>query len=169
VQAQPPSSVIEPSSSPAIQDLAFDKAILPDPTLSASSSAFSHPVRIIIPRLTIDLPVVQAPLVNGHWALSETSASHGIGSASPGEAGNIVIFAHARPSLFYSLKIIRPQDTVYLHTSSRWFAYRVATISEVFPDQIEVISPTTTETLTLFTCSGFADSKRLIVTALPHN
>ena len=46
-----------------------------------------------------------------------------------------------------------------------WFNYTVSEIKEVIPSQIEVIAPTPDETLTLYTCSGFGDSMRLIVIA----
>lgn len=125
------------------------------------------PQRIIIPQLSIDLPVHEANIVNGYWETSETTASHGLGSAYPGQNGNIVIFAHARDGLFAPLKNITPGTTVYVLTNDRWHEYRITTIRTVLPDETEVIEPTEAETLTLFTCTGFLDTKRLVVTALP--
>ena len=49
--------------------------------------------------------------------------------------------------------------------TSSWYSYEVVDIKEVYPNQTEVIEETDDETLTLYTCSGFADSKRLIVVA----
>lgn len=124
-------------------------------------------VRIIIPNVGIDLPIVEAPVVNGYWELSETKASHGEGSANPGEKGNMVIFAHARPQLFLSLKDAKKGNTIYVLSKKGWEKYRINVIKAVYPNQTEVIKPTKTETLTLFTCSGFLDEKRLIVQAKP--
>lgn len=125
------------------------------------------PLRIVIPSLGIDLPVVEAKIMNGFWEVSETSASHGAGSAYPGEVGNMVIFAHARKGLFLPLRDIKRREVIYVLTNSGWHRYRVEKTHEVTPEQVEVIQPTEEETLTLFTCTGFADSKRLIVSALP--
>lgn len=126
------------------------------------------PFRILVPGIFVDLPIVEAKVVNGFWELSENSASHGIGSANPGENGNIIIFAHARTGLFYNLKDLKNDAPVYLLTKDRWYRYRVREIKSVYPNQVETIAPTTDETLTLYTCSGFLDEKRLLVIAKPE-
>jgi len=54
---------------------------------------------------------------------------------------------------------------IYVLTKNEWFSYEVSDVKEVLPNQTEVIKPTDDERLTLYTCSGFADTKRLIVTA----
>jgi LPXTG-site transpeptidase (sortase) family protein len=139
-----------------------------DPKLLEGRELTQPPLRVIIPSLSLDLSIIEAAVVNGYWELSETTASHGVGSANPGENGNIVVFAHARQGLFLPLRNIKTEDTIYLLTRDRWHRYEVREIKEVAPDQVEVIAPTPSETLTLYTCSGFLDSKRLIVTAKPN-
>lgn len=125
-----------------------------------------YPVKIIVPGAKIDLVVKPARVIGGVWEINDNAANFGIGSALPGEKGNSVIFAHAKPNLFSSLKRIKPDDMISIQTKDgNWYAYKAVEKKEVGPDQVEVISQTKDETLTLFTCSGFADSKRLIVTA----
>lgn len=136
--------------------------------LLSSKKIEDSPVRILIPKADIDLPVVDAKIVNGYWELSETTASYGLGSGHPGEKGNTVIFAHAREGLFYNLKDVKTGDTIYVFTKDEWFKYKVNKITQVFPNQTEVIKPTKNETLTLYTCSGFSDEKRLIIQAIPQ-
>lgn len=121
------------------------------------------PLRIIIPRIHLDVPIVESLVVDGSWVVSENSANHGLGSAYPGQKGNMVIFAHARENLFLPLRDILPSDEIYVLTDKSWYIYKVAYITYVFPEQTEVINPTKEEQLTLFTCSGFDDEKRLIV------
>lgn len=123
------------------------------------------PKKIIIPSLLIDLPVEPAMIAGDTWELSEDTASFGLGSTPLGKVGNTVIFAHSKRHLFGPLRNIKKGDKVYVLTQDNWFAYEVKEIKTVLPSQIEVIAPTPDETLTLYTCSGFADSKRLIVTA----
>ena len=48
-----------------------------------------------------------------------------------------------------------------------WYKYKVNKITAVYPNQTQVIMPTKRETLTLYTCTGFYDEKRLIITAVP--
>jgi len=124
--------------------------------------------RIIIPDLSIDLEVTPSKLINGYWETSETTASHGLGSKNPGESGNIVIFAHAREGLFLDIRGIEKDSVVYVLTKDKWHRYKVTETSEVLPTETRVVAPTESEELTLFTCSGFFDEKRLIVKALPH-
>lgn len=135
--------------------------------LEAKEVEGSLPIRVIIPRLGINLAVTPAKVVDGVWEIPEKTAAFGLGSAPPAVTGNSVIFAHARKGLFYPLRDIKENDEVYVLTNNQWFAYRVRKIEEVLPNQVEVIAPTPDRTLTLYTCSSFADSKRLVVVAKP--
>lgn len=121
------------------------------------------PQKIIIPKLSIDLAVRKAEVENGYWEVFEDSAGWGSGSGLPGETGNQVIFAHAREGLFSPLRSIKVGMIIYVMTYNDWYSYKVSEIKEVFPQQTEVIGSTEDETLTLYTCSGFSDSKRLII------
>jgi LPXTG-site transpeptidase (sortase) family protein len=137
--------------------------------LYSSKIAVDNPVRILIPKRDIDLKVVDARIINGYWELSESTASYGLGSGTPGTKSNTVIFAHARTGLFYNLKDVQINDVIYVFTKNNWYRYKVNKITAVFPNQTEVIKPTKNEVLTLYTCTGFYDEKRLIVTAIPYN
>lgn len=123
------------------------------------------PQRIIIPNLGVDLEVKKAEIIGGFWEVFADTAAWGVGSGLPGEAGNQVIFAHAREGLFLPLQSIEVGQRVYVLNNDSWYEYEVSEIKEVYPNQVEVIAPTEDETLTLYTCSGFQDTKRLIVTA----
>lgn len=138
-----------------------------DPGLLSLLEPSQPPSRIVVPSRGIDLSVVEAKVVGGYWELSERTASHGVGSANPGEKGNTVIFAHARAGLFLPLREVKTGEAIYILTKDRWFSYKVAETKLVDPKDVEVIKPTDDETLTLFTCSGFMDTKRLIVVAKP--
>lgn len=143
---------------PIIADKAFEK-----------ESKESNIRGIIIPKLDIDLSVMPSKINNGYWEVSETSASHGEGSANPGENGNVVVFAHARDGLFLNLRNIKKDDEVYVLTDDKKYKYIVSETTSVYPNDITTVAPTDSEVLTLFTCSGFFDEKRLIVKAIPQN
>ena len=138
-----------------------------DQQLLSETVTGHSPLRMIIPKLQMDVPVVEARVVNGYWELSEVAASFGVGSAYPGQTGNTVIFAHARERLFLPLRQAEPDMIVYVLTDTVWHRYKISNVQLVNPDQVEVIAPSQDERLTLYTCSGFLDSKRLIVTATP--
>lgn len=123
------------------------------------------PKRVIMPQLGIDVATDPAKIVNGKWEVYEKVGSYGLGSGVPGSTGNTVVFAHAREGLFLPLKSVKKDMTIYVLTNKEWYQYKVDEIKEVFPHDVSVIKPTDDETLTLYTCTGFADSKRLIVSA----
>ena len=123
------------------------------------------PKKIIIPDLSIDLDIERSKIINGYWQVHEESAGWGEGSGIPGEKGNQVVFAHAREGLFLPIKDIEKGMIVYIFTESNWYSYQVIEIKQVYPTQTQVIAPSEHEILTLYTCSGFNDSKRLIVVA----
>lgn len=136
--------------------------------LLESEIVLNIPDRILIPKSNIDLKVIPSRIVNGYWELSEDTASYGLGSGTPDAKSNTVIFAHAREGLFYNLKNVKIGEIVYVFSKDKWFRYKINKITTVYPNEIQVIQPTKNETLTLYTCSGFYDEKRLIVTALPQ-
>jgi LPXTG-site transpeptidase (sortase) family protein len=140
-----------------------------NPNLVSFEKSQDVPVRVVIPNAKIDDSIVVAKIINGYWELSENTASYGQGSGLPGQKGNTVVFAHARPGLFYNLKDVKINDEVYLFTKDKWFKYKVNKITAVYPNQVQIIAPTKNETLTLYTCTGFYDEKRLIVRALQEN
>jgi LPXTG-site transpeptidase (sortase) family protein len=149
---------------------AIDNSFINEPVQvqGFQEGAYSYensPQRIIIPSVSVDIEVKNAKIVKGYWEVFSDSAGWGEGSGLPGQAGNQVIFAHARKGLFLPLKNIGLGAKIYVLAPNGWFSYDVKEIKEVYPNQIEVIKPTEDETLTLYTCSGFNDAKRLIVTA----
>lgn len=123
------------------------------------------PVKIVIPALSINLEIAKAKVVRGYWEVFSDKASWGEGSGIPGAVGNQVIFAHALEGLFLPLKDIDKEMEILVFTKEKWYLYKAVEIKEIFPNQTEVIAPTDDETLTLYTCSGFKDRKRLVVVA----
>lgn len=130
-----------------------------------ASDESQFPQRILIPEIQTDLNVQSAKLVNGYWEVFNDKAGWGEGTGVPGKNGNQVIFAHARDGLFGNLKYSEIGMKIYVFSKENWYSYEITEIKEVTPDQTEVIEPSDNEMLTLYTCSGFADSKRLIVMA----
>lgn len=145
------------------EPVTVDKSLLN--ALKAKDKTKVPPARLIIPSLDIDLPVKESKVINGFWEVFADSAGFGLGSAYPDEVGNQVIFAHARKGLFLPLKNAKLGQIIYVLTKDKWYSYKAVEIKEVLPTQVEVIAPTIDTTLTLYTCSGFSDSKRLIVRA----
>jgi len=126
------------------------------------------PNQLTIPDLQIDIPIVSAHIVDGIWETSHASVSFLAQSATPGESGNIVMYGHNKVGILANLKKAKMGQTIYITTSDRLLhTYQIQEIITVNPDQIELVQPTTTEILTIYTCTGFLDSKRLVIKARP--
>ncbi len=126
------------------------------------------PTQVQILSQGIDLPIVESLVVNNQWQINPSGASHLVGSANPGEGGNIVIYGHNLERIFGKIRSLKVGETIVLSTKSgHQFRYVVKETSEVTPKQVEIIAPTSFEVLTLYTCTGLFDSKRFVVKALP--
>jgi sortase A len=86
----------------------------------------------------------------------------------PWELGNSALAAH-RDGLFRPLRRIRLGDEIRVRTAHGDFTYRVRDTKIVAPDDLSVLAPTETPTLTLITCYPFnfvgSAPKRFIVHA----
>jgi len=77
-----------------------------------------------------------------------------VGTARPGEAGNIGIAGH-RDGFFRGLKDIVAGDTMELETPEQRATYIVDKIQIVTPEQVEVLRPRAAPAITLVTCYPF--------------
>jgi LPXTG-site transpeptidase (sortase) family protein len=147
------------------QALTLSQEIVADFSTTESDAAL--PVSISIPNL-IDVGIELGGYDDGQWALSATQASYLTQSARPGRGGNIVVYGHNQASILGNLRRIQLGDEILVKTDDGLqHRYRVNRLVEVNPDQVEYIEPTNYEVLTLYTCSGFMDRRRLIVQAIP--
>ena len=138
----------------------------PSPASSPSPGA-SVAKRIRIPRLKIDLPIVEGDGIDAPL----DSAAHFPGTSWPGGGSNIYIYAHARKGLFINLWDARKGDKVYLDTvDGRTVTYVVDEIRPKTPwNAVELLQPTDEELLTLQTSTSYtATAPRFVVIALPR-
>lgn len=125
------------------------------------------PTHIFI-RWFIDVDIEPLAFSNGQWAVSDTKATYLIQSARPGEPGNIIIYGHNKREIMGNIRALKGGERITVQTSDgKTRYYIVKTLKEVDPSDISLLAPTKIETLTLYTCSGFWDSKRFIVQAIP--
>jgi len=126
----------------------------------------SLPSMISVPSQQLTLPISEAKIVEGIWETSQTTVTHLDVSARPGEDGNIVLYGHNTRQIFGSLVTATPGEVVVVSASDgRQYTYEIETVKVVKPEEISAVLPTSYEKLTLYTCTGWLDSKRLIVEA----
>jgi sortase A len=144
---------------PLVQSLAN----MPVPTPSIEQA-----VRIEVPAIKLDAPVVQG---DGWEQLKKGVAQH-IGSANPGQDGNVVLSAHndVYGELFRHLDRLQPGDLVKLYTQQRAYEYLVDRTQIVEPTTVEVMAATGAPTVTLISCYPYlVDKQRIVVFARLQN
>ena len=118
-------------------------------------------IRIQIPALNVDAPIVQGD----GWEQLKKGVGQHIGSANPGQNGNVVLSAHddVYGQLFRYLDQLAPGDRILLYTQQRQYIYVVTGTVIVEPTQVEVMSPTADPTITLISCYPYLVNKQRIV------
>lgn len=110
-----------------------------------------------------------APVVEGDgWEQLKKGVGHHIGSANPGQDGNMVLSAHndIYGELFRHLDRLSPGDEIILTTATREYTYRVTGMQVVQPTEVDVMKPTDEATVTLISCYPYlVDNKRIVVFA----
>lgn len=134
------------------------------------------PTALAIPRLGIDVPVTEVTSVvderGWHWPVPSEAAAHLVGTANPGEPGNIAITGHVDtergPGIFWKLLDVRPGDEITVWSALGSFTYRVTDVRVVPQDDRSVLQQTPREVLTLLTCVPDGRyTQRLVVRAEP--
>jgi sortase A len=132
------------------------------------------PVRVQIPRLNID----QAVVYGDDWEALKLGVGHHVGSANPGERGNVVLSAHndIYGSIFQHLDRLQPGDEITVYTWTKAYTYVVQPQEErgvvkgyrvVLPTDVWVLQPVGDQArLTLISCYPYrVNTKRIVVFA----
>jgi sortase A len=106
--------------------------------------------RLEIPRLHMSVIVMEG---DDDETLAR-AVGHMRGTAFPGESGNAVLAGH-RDTFFRPLKNLREGDEIRMVTTRGAFSYRVSGTEIVGPNDVSVLDPTPTRSLTLVTCYPF--------------
>jgi len=144
---------------PMVQSLANQ----PVPT-----SAPDQAIRIQIPAINIDAPVIQGD----GWEQLKKGVGQNISSTNPGQNGNVILSAHndVYGELFRYLDKLAPGDQVILYTQQRQYVYVVDRTAIVEPTAVEVMASTGSPTVTLISCYPYlVDKERIVVFARLQN
>lgn len=125
----------------------------------------SPPTSISIPDVNLNLPVSAATIVNNQWTLYDDRVSWLTTSKMPGE-GNVILFAHNKSNLFGNLKKVETGAEITVQSRDKKYSYLVTEKRKVTPNDVGAVL-SNKDQLTLYTCDGSFDQKRLIVIAVP--
>jgi len=146
-----------------LQPMVQSLANLPVPTAAPDQA-----IRLQIPAINIDAPVVQGD----GWEQLKKGVGQSIGSVNPGQNGNMILSAHndVYGELFRYLDKLVPGDQVILYTQQRQYVYVVDRTAIVEPTAVEVMASTGSATATLISCYPYlVDKQRIVVFARLQN
>jgi sortase A len=132
-------------------------AAIPVPTPGPRS-----PTRIVIPSIKLDWPVVQGD----GWEELKQGIGHHIGSANPGERGNLVLSGHndVYGEPFRELERLEMGQQVVVYAGTNAFRYTIKARRVVLPSDLSVLASSNFPTITLITCTPYrVDTHRLIL------
>lgn len=121
-------------------------------------------VQLVISAIDVNAPVVQGD----GWEQLKKGVGQHIGTADPGQPGNLVLSAHNDifGQIFRRLDELAPGDEIQIHTASQVFVYVVTGYQLVEPTAVSVMAPTAHPTLTLISCYPYlVDNQRIVVSA----
>ena len=152
----------------------FNEAEIPEHLRPLVQSIASLPVPTQSPQqaIGIEIPAIGVPyttVVQGDsWDQLKKGVGQHVGSANPGENGNVVLSGHddIYGEVFKRLDELRPGDQVILWTAQQRYVYIVDSTLIVAPTQVEVMNSTSDSMVTLISCYPYmVDNKRIVVFA----
>ncbi len=162
-----PAGTARPVSSPARPDLQ-------EGSVAAAALRTPGPTVLQIPVIGLDATVesISSSLDGDRWTwlVPVQTAAHHMGTAHPGEPGNIVISGHVSTEggsgVFVNLSQVQVGDKILLRSSGGEFTYQVVSTTVVPEEDTSVLHQGLYERVTLLTCVSdgvFLD--RLVVRA----
>jgi LPXTG-site transpeptidase (sortase) family protein len=123
-------------------------------------------IKLVIPKLGVNLPIVGVPLVDGEWNTSWLFRQAGYleGTAFPTLPGNTVIAGHlydfnGKAGPFAELSRLRFGDKILLHAWGSTYVYEVTDNRLVNPADLSPLKHSDFDWVTLITCQGYDKSK----------
>ena len=147
-----------------IRILSFTKPI----AVAETAQRGELPVHIMIPSIGIDLPIDLGQIKDGVWQISYNNPTFLNTSARPGTGGNVVIYGHNKKVIFGNLPYLSIGQKILIKTTSgKIYSYITYQKDFVAPNRVDLVSPSNTEELTIYTCWGFFDTQRAVIKAKP--
>ncbi|MEK7595006.1 MAG: sortase [Patescibacteria group bacterium] len=136
--------------------------------LYSGQAIYKKPVFIKIRTLDISLPIIESSIKKGVWETNDKGVSYLLNSPLPGESGNSILYGHNFPGLLGKLKNIqRDNEIEILFNNGEVKRFVVKATSTTGSKSLHILKQTQDTRITIYTCTGFMDSKRFVVTAVP--
>jgi LPXTG-site transpeptidase (sortase) family protein len=135
--------------------------------IQASAPAKISKNRLIIPKIGVDAKILEGP------SLAILNKEEGVWHQTGGQNSNLVLAGHRfkylppNTTTFYNLNKLTNGDTVVLDWLGHRSVYTVTEVKTVPATAVQVIAPSSTAELTLYTCDDKKQTRRVVVTAKP--
>ena len=153
-----PGSSFPPDAAPPALGIRLQAvAAVPVPTPGPRS-----PTRIVIAGISIDWPVVEGD----SWDELKQGIGHRVGSANPGERGNLVLSGHddVYGEPFRDLEKLEVGKDVLVYAGGTSFRYVIRARRVVAPSDLSVLMSSKSPVITLITCTPYrVDTNRLVL------
>ena len=127
-----------------------------------------YPNALSIDSIGVVLPVKTANITNGKWEDTRGSVAYWKDSVLPGSKGNSVFYGHNWSNVFGKLTRVRKGDLVQIGLSDGSIKkFIVDSTYTVSADETHILNPAEDTRVTIYSCTGFLDSKRFVVIAVP--
>lgn len=140
---------------------AFVQSVTPQPIATPGPG---QPTRLQIPAINVDAQIVQGD----SWEQLKKGVGQHLGTANPGERGNLVLSAHNDifGEIFRHLDQLQAGDEIIVSAGSQRYRYVVSQRRVIAPTQVDVLLPTHDPTVTLISCYPYlVDNQRIVVSA----
>lgn len=148
----------------------FVPPLPPTPTAApflptATPTLDQRPLRLLAPTIGLDSKITEVFLQDGAWQVADYAVGYLHGTGVAGNS-NMVLAGHKgiRGAVFSQLEQLQAGHELWVDTAYGRFHYQVQATLRVWPDQIEIMYPTTEAQLTLMTCTNW-DTQRFVVQA----
>jgi len=134
------------------------------PAIAIPTPGPEAPTRVVISAINVDALVVEGDSPEQ----LKLGVGHHIGSANPGERGNMVLYAHddIYGEIFRRLHELELGDEVVVYAGDQPYRYLITAKQIVEPTEVRVLAPTTKPVATLITCYPYmVDTHRVVVVA----
>jgi len=134
------------------------------PAIAIPTPGPEAPTRVVISAINVDALIVEGDLPEQ----LKLGVGHHLGSANPGERGNMVLSAHddIYGEIFRRLHELELGDEVVVYAGDQPYRYLVTAKQIVEPTEVRVLASTTKPVATLITCYPYmVDTHRVIVIA----
>ena len=134
---------------------------------TSSSELAGSPTRVIFPKLDLSVPLFAVPYAEEKWTVPTGGAAILTNPSAVGASGQ-VIYGHNWRSVFASLTKASAGDVIATeYANGQRMLYSVTEVFETGSSDRSALTRGSSTSLIVYTCTGWLDSRRVVVVAEP--